>query len=382
MASGVAPAAPQPRALRLNVAAAHTASLLGTMRALVAEDKGLLAMDESVGTCNLCLASAGIAQTAEARRDYRELLLSAPGLGESISGVILADETIHQSTTGGTPFLKVLDDAGILAGIKVDTGTTALAEHPGEKITEGLDGLRARLQAYAAMGARFTQWRAVICADGSGREIPSPGGIQANAHALARYAALSQEAGLVPIVEPEVLIEGRHTLERCQAVTQTVLHAVFEQLRLQRVILETLILKPNMVLPDPSNARESLDAIADASLHCLLRAVPAAVPAIAFLSGGQPSALASARLNAMHVRFGSPKLRTLPWALTFSFARALQQPALQVWAGRASNRLAAQEALLHRARCNRAAVRGAYHGAMDATASEPAAPHHRRMSYS
>jgi fructose-bisphosphate aldolase class I len=328
---------------------------------LAADDKGLLAMDESNSTCNKRFAKVGIPQTVEARRAYRELILTTPGLGESISGVILYDETIRQQQKDGTPFLKVLGEAGIIPGIKVDTGAKDLAAHPGEKITEGLDGLRIRLQEYFQMGARFAKWRAVISI---GDGIPSRGCIEANAQALARYAALCQEAGLVPVVEPEVLMDGEHNLERCREITSGVLHTVFNQLYEQRVTLEGMILKPNMVLPGLTCPKQAaLNEVADATLRCLLLAVPAAVPAIAFLSGGQSGELASARLNAMNVRY---KAR-LPWALAFSFARAIQQPALETWLGKETNVKAAQQALLHRARCNRAARRGEYTAMMERT---------------
>jgi fructose-bisphosphate aldolase class I len=365
-----------------------TQALMDTARMLVANDKGLLAMDESNPTCNQRFAKLGIAQTVEARRAYRELIVTAPGLGDSISGAILCDETIRQQTRSGGPFLAVLAAAGILPGIKVDAGAKALAGHPGEKVTEGLDGLRDRLRDYYSMGARFAKWRAVLVI---GDQLPSGGCLAANTQALARYAALCQEAGLVPVVEPEVLMEGDHDLERCGQVTEEVLRAVFHQLHLQRVLLEGLILKPNMVLPGLTNpsaqeVREvaageqqfqvrltdrppdepaAVDEVADATVRCLLRAVPAAVPAIAFLSGGQSAELASARLNAMNARH-RPRL---PWALAFSFARALQQPALEIWQGKEANVNAAQQALLHRARCNHAARRGEYAAAMERTSA-------------
>lgn len=262
-------------------------------------------------------------------------------------------------------FVRVIEDAGIIPGIKVDIGAKNMAGHPGEKVTEGLDGLRERLAEYAQMGARFAKWRAVI-AIGDG--IPSQGCIEANAHALARYAALCQEANLVPIVEPEVVMAGEHTLEQCGAVTEQVLRSVFDHLYLQRVTLEGLILKPNMVLPGltcPNQA--AVDDVADATLRCLLRAVPAAVPGIAFLSGGQSAELASVRLNAMHVRFKSRLL----WALAFSFARAIQQPALDIWLGQDANVQAAQHALLHRARCNVAARRGQYDAQVESCTQYP-----------
>ena len=334
-------------------------TLRDTAQALVADDKGLLAMDESNPTCNKRFASLGIPQTVAARRAYREMIVTTPGLGECISGAILYDETIRQQKSDGTPFVKVLIDAGLIPGIKVDAGAKELAGHPGEKVTEGLDGLRDRLAEYVRMGARFAKWRAVITiADG----IPSWGCIHANAHALARYAALCQEAGLVPVVEPEVLMDGEHTLDQCCEVTDKVLRTVFSELFSQRVMLEGMILKPNMVLPGLACPKqETVEEVADATVNCLLRAVPAAVPAIAFLSGGQSAELASARLNAMNVRFKS----RLPWALAFSFARAIQQPALELWKGQEANVSAAQQALVHRARCNRAARRGEYSAAME-----------------
>jgi fructose-bisphosphate aldolase class I len=335
--------------------------LTTTARALVADDKGLLAMDESNPTCNKRFARLGIPQTVEARRAYRELIITAPGLGECISGVILYDETIRQQKGDGTPFVKAIAAAGIIPGIKVDTGAKDMAGHPGEKITEGLDGLRDRFAEYSRMGARFAKWRAVIAI---GNGIPSRGCIEANAQALARYAALCQEAGLVPVVEPEVLMDGEHTLQRCCAVTEQVLRTVFNQLYTQRVTLEEMILKPNMVLSGLTCPKqEAVDEVADATVNCLLRAVPAAVPGIAFLSGGQSGELASARLNAMNVRFKS----RLPWALAFSFARAIQQPALEMWQGQEAHVSAAQQALVHRARCNRAARRGQYTSAMEST---------------
>jgi fructose-bisphosphate aldolase class I len=334
-------------------------ALMDTARALVASDKGLLAMDESNPTCNKRFAALGIPQTVEARRSYRELIVTTPGLGESISGAILYDETIRQKKNDGTPFIEILVKAGIIPGIKVDSGAKDLAGHPGEKVTEGLDGLRDRLKEYARMGAGFAKWRAVIAV---GDGIPSRGCIAANAQALARYAALCQEAGLVPIVEPEVLMDGDHSLEQCRDVTEDALRAVFHHLHTQRVMLEGMILKPNMVLPGLTCPRQqTVDEVADATVRCLLRTVPAAVPGIAFLSGGQSGELASARLNAMNIRFKS----RLPWALAFSFARAIQQPALEIWHGERAHLTAAQKALDHRARCNQAARRGEYSGAME-----------------
>jgi fructose-bisphosphate aldolase class I len=335
--------------------------LIDIAKALVADNKGLLAMDESNPTCNKRFAKLNIPQTVDARRAYRQLIVTTPGLGECISGAILYDETIRQEKKDGTPFLKVLIDAGIIPGIKVDTGAKDMAAHPGEKITEGLDGLRNRLAEYFQMGARFAKWRAVI-AIGDG--IPSRSGVEANAHALVRYAALCQEVGLVPIVEPEVLMDGNHTLEQCRVTTEEVLRSVFNQLNSQRVLLEGMILKPNMVLPGltcPTQA--SVDEVANNTVKSLWRTVPAAVPGIAFLSGGQSGELASARLNTMNLRFNS----RLPWALAFSFARAIQQPALETWQGKEANVPAAQRALLHRARCNRVARRGEYNADMEKT---------------
>jgi len=333
--------------------------LIDTARALVADDKGLLAMDESNPTCNKRFARMGIPQTEEARRTYRELIVTTPGLGEYISGAILYDETIHQKKKDGTPFIKAITAAGIIPGIKVDTGAKDMALHPGEKITQGLDGLRDRLAEYSQMGVSFAKWRAVF-AIGDG--LPSQGCIDANAQALALYAALCQEAGLVPIVEPEVLMDGDHPLGRCSEVTEQVLRSVFYHLYTQRVMLEGMLLKPNMVLPGLTcSKQEEVDEVADATVNCLLQAVPAAIPGIVFLSGGQSSELASARLNAMNVIFKS----RMPWALAFSFSRAIQYPALEIWHGDEANVLAAQQALVHRARCNQAARRGEYNAAME-----------------
>ena len=335
--------------------------LVGTAKALVADDKGLLAMDESIPTCNERFAKLGIPQTEEARRDYRELLVTTPGLGECISGAILCDETIRQQKKDGTSFVKALIGAGVIPGIKVDRGAKHMAGHPGEKTTEGLDGLRDRLAEYARMCARFAKWRGVFAV---GDGIPSRGCIEANAQALASYAAMCQEAGLVPLVEPEVLMNGEHTLERCGEVTEEVLRMVFRKLYTQRVMLEGLILKPNMVVPGLTcPSQETDEDVAEATVRGLLRAVPAAVPGIAFLSGGQSSELASARLNAMNLRFKS----RVPWALGFSFARAIQQPAMQIWRGDEANVPAAQQAVRHRVECDKAARRGEYSAEMERT---------------
>lgn len=337
----------------------NTEKLKDTVKAIIADNKGLLAMDESIETCNKRFAAMDIPQTLEMRRKYRELLITTPKLNESISGAILFDETIRQQKSDGTPFIRVLIDAGIIPGIKVDMGTRKMTGFPNEKLTDGLDGLPARLVEYSKMGARFAKWRAVI-AIGDG--IPSRECIEANAHALARYAALCQEAGLVPIVEPEVLMDGSNSLDRCLAVTEEVLQTVFEQLYKQHVLLEGMLLKPNMILPGlESKIQDSVDAVAEATVNCLLRAVPVAVPGIAFLSGGQPAELASARLNVMNKQYKAD----LPWALTFSFGRALQQPALELWRGDDSNIAKAQQALNHRAKCNRAARAGNYNSKIE-----------------
>ena len=332
-------------------------------RALVADGKGLIAMDESTPTCNARFAALGIPQTEELRRAWRELIVTTPRLGEAVSGMILYDETIRQQTRDGTGFVAAITAAGILAGIKVDAGAKPLAGHHGERVSEGLDGLRERLSAYVRMGARFAKWRAVIAV---GEAIPSRGCIDANAHALARYAALCQESGMAPIVEPEVLMDGAHTLARCREVTRELLGAVFDQLYRQRVLLEGMILKPNMVLPGSACPKQaSVDEVADATVECFLQAVPAAVPGIAFLSGGQSAELASARLNAMNVRFRS----RAPWALTFSFSRAIQQPAMEIWRGSHENLAAAQQALSARVRCNRAARLGEYDAELESVST-------------
>ena len=339
--------------------------MIETVRALLAYPKGLLAMDESNATCDKRFAAAGIPQTVEARRAYRELIIATPGLSECVSGMILYDETIRQSRADGTPFVKVIQSSGIVPGIKVDTGAKPLAGREGEKVTEGLDDLRERLQEYHKMGARFAKWRAVLAI---GEQRPSRGCIAANAHALARYAALCQEAGIVPIVEPETIMDGGHSLAACALTTETVLRALFACLAEQGVALEALILKPNMILPGAASVeRPTADEVVEATLGVLRRVVPAEVPGVAFLSGGQPGELASARLNAMNA---SPTpSASAPWTLTFSYARAIQQPALQIWAGRDANVAKAQAALLHRARCNRAARAGRYSAATEASAA-------------
>ncbi|MBD1553546.1 class I fructose-bisphosphate aldolase [Pseudomonas typographi] len=330
----------------------NTQALLDITHALVADDKGLLAMDESSSTCRKRFVEQGIDDTEPMRRAYRELLITAPRLGDSVSGLILFDETIHQAKQDGTPFVELIRQAGMIPGIKVDLGAKPLAGHPGETITEGLDGLRERLEGYYTLGARFAKWRGVIHI---GRNTPSDTAIAVNAHALARYAALCQETGLVPIVEPEVLMDGDHSLARCAEVTERTLHAVFAELTAQGVLLEGMLLKPNMVTSGADSSEQAgVEAVAEATLAALLRCVPAAVPGIAFLSGGQTPELASAHLNAMH------QGRPLPWALTFSYGRALQQPALTAWNGEPANVEAAQQALSQRAAYNRAACQGTY----------------------
>jgi fructose-bisphosphate aldolase class I len=345
--------------LELEQRKVNSQQLIDTAGTLVARGKGLLAMDESNPTCNKRFAALGIPQTVDVRRAYRELIVTTAGLGEFISGAILYDETIRQKTSKGTPFADVLAETGIIPGIKVDMGAKDMPGFPGEKITEGLDGLPARVAEYARMGARFAKWRAVIRIDSG---IPSEGCIDGNAHALARYAAICQQAGLVPIVEPEVLMEGFHSIEQCLEVTGRMLHAVFNELHVQRVLLDGMILKPNMILPGNDCPRQiDAEQIADATVHCLLRSVPAAVAGIAFLSGGQTGEQACARLNAMNGRFASK----MPWPLTFSFARAIQHPALNIWSGHDATVKAAQKALIHRAKCSAAARCGQYSAAMD-----------------
>lgn len=331
------------------------AALKNTAQHLMS-DKGLLAMDESLPTCNKRFAALNIPQTEEYRRKYRELIVTAPNLEKYISGAILFDETIKQSAKDGTPLINILIKKGIVPGIKVDEGTVPMAGFPGEKITEGLDGLRQRLADYYKMGARFAKWRAVISIDNG---IPTLTALKTNADILARYAALCQEAGLVPIVEPEVLMDGNHTLEKCAEITQRTLQAVFNALYRHHVYLEGMILKPNMVLPGKDCPQQSnTEEIAASTVECLMRCVPAAVSGIAFLSGGQSAELASERLNRMHLRFEE----VLPWNLTYSFSRAIQQPALELWKGDDHHVTAAQKELVHRAACNYAARHGEYTG--------------------
>ena len=342
--------------------------LENTARTLVADGKGILAADETPGTLTKRFDALGIRSTEQSRRAYRELLFTAPGAATFISGVIMQDETIRLKSSTGTPFPQLLASRGIVPGIKVDTGAKPLALAPGETVTEGLDGLRERLAEYHGMGARFAKWRAVIhIAEG----LPSRACVSANAQALARYAALCQEGGLVPIVEPEVLMDGSHSIELCEAVTTMVLHAVFQALSEQQVTLESILLKPNMVLPGKASSRRApMEEVATATLRCLLRNVPEAVPGIVFLSGGQNDRLATAHLNAIN-RLPGPK----PWKISFSYGRALQDAALEAWHGRDENVKAAQEALLHRARCNGAASLGRYTDEMEASPASPAQRH-------
>ena len=333
-------------------------TLTETARALVAPGHGLLAADESLGTIGKRFAALGIESTPDTRRAYREMLFGALDCAQHLSGVILFDETLRDTTADGTPFAQLLGEKGILPGIKVDAGAHPMALFPGEKVTDGLDGLRERLQEYAGLGARFAKWRAVI-AIGAG--LPTRGCLEANAAALARYAALCQEAGIVPVVEPEVIMDGAHGIERCQEVTEQTLRVTFAALTQGRVLLEGMLLKPNMVLPGQEARGEvSAEAVADRTLTTLRRSVPSAVPGIVFLSGGQNDKAATARLNAMHQSGAA-----LPWAVTFSFARALQNEAMELWGGRAENVEAARAAFGHRLKLNGAASRGAYDAAME-----------------
>jgi fructose-bisphosphate aldolase class I len=333
-------------------------TLAAIARAMVAPGKGILAADESSGTIKKRFDAIRTESTEENRRTYREMLFTTPGAEEFISGVILYDETIRQSTKAGVPFPKHLASLGIIPGIKVDEGAKALAGHPGEKITEGLDGLRERLQEYHRLGARFAKWRAVITI---GAGIPSAFCLDANAHALARYAALCQESGIVPIVEPEVLMDGDHTLERCEEVTTAALEKVFVELRHHHVDFTGMVLKPNMIISGEDCARRAdPETVATATIRCLLASVPAAVPGIAFLSGGQSPEEATLHLGIMNAR------GPLPWQLTFSYGRALQAPALKAWGGRPEQFKAGQAAYFKRARLNGLAHAGSYRREMEA----------------
>jgi fructose-bisphosphate aldolase class I len=329
-------------------------------RAMVAPGRGILAADESSGTIKKRFDGIKLESTEEARRTYREMLFTAPGVAETISGVILYDETIRQKTKEGVPFTDYLTKLGVIPGIKVDTGAKPLANFPNETITEGLDGLRERLVEYHKLGARFAKWRAVI---DIGDGFPTQFAIDANAHALARYAALCQENGIAPIVEPEVLMDGAHSIERCEEVTENVLVSVFDQLQHHRIYLEGMVLKPNMVISGKKAAnRASPEAVAEATVRVLKRTVPSAVPGIAFLSGGQSSEEATLHLSLMNKN-------PLPWALTFSYGRALQDQALKAWGGTAANLAAGQKAFAKRAKLNSLATTGRYQSAMESQAA-------------
>jgi fructose-bisphosphate aldolase class I len=340
-------------------------------RALVADGKGILAADETTPTLTRRFDTLGIRSTEQSRRTYREMLFTCPGAAKFISGVIMYDETIRQKSSRGAPLVEALTVQSILPGIKVDTGAKPLAGYPGETVTEGLDGLRDRLAEYRAMGARFAKWRAVIHVT---ETLPSSACVSANSHALGRYAAMCQEQELVPIVEPEVLMEGSHAIERCEEITGNVLHAVFHALFEQGVTLEGILLKPNMVLAGKECRRQaSVEEVATATVRCLRRHVPAAVPGIVFLSGGQSARLATAHLNAIN-RLPDPR----PWKISFSYGRALQDPALQAWHGREQNLAAGQEALTRRARSNGAASLGKYTDEMEAASQSADDPPHRQ----
>ena len=331
--------------------------LQSTARALVAPGKGLLAADESLGTIGKRFAALNIESTPQTRRAYRELLFSTPGAADYLSGVILFDETIRATASNGTPFPQMLSETGIIPGIKVDGGAHPMALFPGEQVTDGLDGLRERLTEYKTLGARFAKWRAVITI---GDGLPTDACLEANANALARYAALCQEADIVPIVEPEVVMDGAHSIERCAQVTERTLRTTFAALTEARVTLEGLLLKPNMVLPGlESNVEVSADEVARITLQTLRRSVPAAVPGIVFLSGGQEDKAATARLNAIN------STGVLPWEVSFSFARALQNQPMEIWGGDSNNSAAAQQAFAHRLKLNSAARRGEYRAQME-----------------
>lgn len=333
--------------------------LKDTIHQLFKGNKGLLAMDESTGTCNKRFAALGIPQTVEMRRKYRELIVTTPGLNENIGGAILYDETIRQQTKDGVRMADALLNAGIIPGIKVDMGAKPMAGFAKEKITEGLDGLRERLTEYKQLGARFAKWRAVIAI---GNGIPTTANINANVHSLARYAALCQEADIVPIVEPEILMTGHHTIQQCYEVTEQVLKTLFYELYQFKIHLEGMILKPNMVIAGTECAEQnSLDEVAGATVNCLLSSVPAMVPAIAFLSGGQSPEDAASHLNQIHKNHKT----NLPWMVSFSFARAIQQPALDKWKGLEANVEDAQKLLYHRAKLASAASIGEYNKAME-----------------
>jgi fructose-bisphosphate aldolase class I len=330
-------------------------NLASIAQSLVADGRGILAADESTGTITKRFEAIGVESTEESRRSYRELLFITPGIGEFVSGAILYDETIRQAAKDGTPFPDVMAQQNIHPGIKVDAGAKPLAGSPEETVTEGLDGLRERIAEYYGLGARFAKWRAVIKI---GDHIPTPYCIETNAHALARYARLCQDGGLVPIVEPEVLMDGDHGIDRCDEVTTETLHVVFGALRRQGVSLEGMLLKPNMVIAGTDCSHQAdVEEVAKRTVRCLRRTVPAAVPGIVFLSGGQSEQIATAHLNAMNAKFGPH-----PWTLSFSYGRALQDGALKSWRGSSDNTAAAQNALATRARLNSAAAKGTYTG--------------------
>ena len=335
-----------------------TQELETVARSMVAKGKGILAADESMGTIKRRFDSIKIESNDHNRRAYRDMLFTTKGIEEAISGVILFDETIRTAALDGTPFPQLLSKKGIMPGIKVDKGPVDIPGFPGEVVTEGLDGLRARVKEYKELGAKFAKWRAVITI---GDGIPTYTCLEANAHALARYAALCQEGGIVPIVEPEVLLDGSHTVERCEEVTEQTLKVTFAALFLQRIHLEGMILKPSMVVSGKDNPRQAgVEEVAERTLRCLKRTVPAAVSGIAFLSGGQSAESATEHLNAMNA------MGPQPWQVSFSYARALQDPALKAWKGDAANVPAAQKIFYHRAKCNSAARSGQYNKQMEA----------------
>jgi fructose-bisphosphate aldolase class I len=336
----------------------NTEQLKSVAREIVAPQKGVLAADESSPTIKKRFDSIKLESTEEHRRRYRELLFTTEGMEQYIGGVILFDETLRQATSDGTPFAALLTSRGVVPGIKVDKGAKPLAQFPGERVTEGLDGLRDRLAEYRELGAKFAKWRAVIDIDE--HDVPSPFGIRANAHALARYAALCQEADIVPIVEPEVLMDGAHDIERCEVVTSNVLEEVFTELDAQRVVFDGMLLKPNMVIPGKKCPRQaSVQEVAEATIRCLTRYVPAAVPGIVFLSGGQSAEDATDHLNAMNA------MGSHPWQVSFSYGRALQAPVLATWKGQESNYAAAQKALYKRSKLNGLARDGSYERSME-----------------
>ena len=338
-----------------------TYDLEATAQALVPEGKGILAADEGDATIKRRFDSINVESTEANRRAYREMLFTTPGTEEFISGIILFEETLRQTTHDGILFPELLANKGIISGIKADTGPKDLAGFPGETVTEGLDGLRERLTEYRDLGAKFGKWRAVI---NVGDGLPTQSGIDANAHALARYAALCQEVGLVPIVEPEVLMEGTHTIERCEEVTETTLKRVYFELHAHRVVLEGTLLKPSMVLSGTNcPVQAGVEEVAEATVRCFRRAVPASVPGVVFLSGGQSAKLATEHLNAMNA------IGNCPWELSFSYGRALQGPTLEAWGGNPANNSKAQKIFYHRAKCNGAARYGKYIQQMEALAA-------------